>query len=577
MRRTLRAAAGLAAGIALGACGSSSLLSPDPDPEITISVVDGQIVPATEPIVFAVAGGHSAEPDRVTVRISSTDGVTVGETTIDGPQLNSDLSIDLASLAGRPGQYRARFVLLSGNTVLDDKSLVFFVGPGGMRMNGIESRPSLIFAGASVELSVELAAVEGLDPFLRWTQNGKSFAGGLASMGNARVTWPAPREPGVYTIGVELFPVAPVENLGFSFPSSVRTSTELYVSASRQSRSLGPPSSYWMLYDLDGSLKDSTRDAVEAEAVGTIEPAAAGDNLGYRLVPPSGVRIGRSIVPETEAALQGFTVSVDLTLSEVRPGARILASGKDQRLLSITLSADGAPMALLRSGKEETALRSGLAPLTAGDRHHVDLTFARADEGIVAMWFLDGEPGAVTVLGQDPPLPPAGAGETLIGGPGGITGIVDEFGVFYRDADRRPAPDPDVYFRAMALRHGDALLLADGFDGAYLSASYHVEGKAGVVLGKLVLSPGSSVDLALRKPASGEIVLETVADREMVVSWQGRTLRLTPGKSKGAEERIRVRIRPQAGEPAGLGDYRLALVNDGEGPLAVASLLAYVD
>ncbi len=578
MRRTLRAAAGLAAGVLLGACGSSSLLNPDVEPEITIkSASNGQTVAASQPIVFAVTGGHSPEPDRVVVSIETADGARAGGTAVDAPDLNRDLSVDLAPLAGRVGQYSARFSLISGGTVIQEKSLVFFIGLAGTSINGIESRPSLIYTGSSVELSVELAAAAGADPFLRWTENGKPFGGGLASQGGARVSWKAPRDPGVYSIGVELFPVAPAEGLGFRYSSSTRTSTELYVSPLRQGRSLGPAASYWMLYDLDGSLSDAAQGGVSAEAIGTVEPAASGDNLGYSLIAPSGLRIARSIIPESGPQLQGLTVSIGLTLAETRPGARLVVSGADQRTITVSVASDGSPVALFHSESRDVTVHSGLAPLLSADRHEIDLTLMRTADGIAAIWFLDGEPGSVTQLGQDPPLPAPGTGQTSIGGPGGISGIVDEFGVFYRDADGRPGPDPDVYLRGMSLRYGDALLLADGFDGARIKTTWRVEGTASVDLGNLRLAPGSSVETGMQKPASGEIVLETVADRPLAAAWQGRTLRLTPAGSRGTEERTRLRLRPPEGEAGASGDYRFVLANGGDGPLSVASLLAYAD
>ncbi len=574
MTRTLRAAAALAAGLLLGACGDSSLLSPDTGAEIIIrSAGDGQTVGAADKIVFALAGGRGA--DRLAVTVASADGTTIDRTTIDDPQPDSSHSIDLASVAPRPGEYRARFVLTSDGATVAEKALVFFVRADGARLNGIESRPSIIACGAPVELSVVLAAGQDGDPFLRWTENNRTFASGLASAGGARARWTAPGEPGVYTIRVEMFPVAPATGAAFPFVSSVRTSTELYVTAPRRTRSLGPASSYWMLYELDGSLRDAVRDAVEAEPVGAIEAAAVGDAVGYRLAAPAGIRISRSVVPEAPAA--GFTLSLGLALSAVEPGAVILESGSGRNLLRIALGPDGSPFLLLRSDTGEETLQSGAPALRAGDRHHLDLTFARSAVGMAAMWFLDGEPGAVTGVEDEGRLAAAGAGGTLIGGPNGMAGLIDELGVYCRDSEGRAGPDPAVYLRAMTLRHSDALLFADGFDGAKLDEGYRTEGDVSVALGKLVLRGPSSVELALNRPRSGGIVLEVVTDREIAVGWEGSTLRLSAGAPLAAQERIRVRISPQEGGAAGAGGYRLALANASDGPLSIESLLAYAE
>jgi hypothetical protein len=568
--------AGLVTAILLNACGGAAFLSPEPEPQVILrSAANGQTVVATDPIVFAVAGAGAVQPERVTVEVLTAEGAVAGVTSIDHPAADTDLSLDLSFLAGQPGQYQARFTLRSADAVLDEKSLVFFVAPGVTRVNGIESRPSIIYAGATVDLSVELASTVGSDPFLRWTANGRPFAAGLASQGGSSVTWTAPRDPGVYTIGVEVFPVAPSEGSGFAYPSSVRTNTELYVTESRRGGGLGPAASYWMLYGLDGTLRDATRTTVEAEAVGTIEPAASGENVGYRIMPPWGLRIPRSIVPP-DGARAGFTVSIGLTPTEVRPGARILYSGRGPRTLSIVVGADRSPEARLKSESGEITLPSGLAALAGGDSSQIDLTFVPNGTGGVFMWFLDGEPGAVNVL-DSAPVFPGPDGETLVGGPGGLPAIVDELGVYARGADGKPGPDPGIFARAMRSIHGDALLLADGFDGTRLDSAYKVVGDAVVSLGRLVLAPGASIEVALPRPNGSEIVLETVADRQLLAGWQGRTLRLAAGPALRAEERTRVRIVPRENDTSEAGGYRLAVYNGGDGPLSVASLLGYVD
>jgi hypothetical protein len=378
----------------------------------------------------------------------------------------------------------------------------------------------------------------------------------------------------VYTIAVELFPVAPAEGAAFPYMSSLRTSTELYVSAARRVPSLGPASSYWMLYDFDGSLRDAAPGGIDAEPLGAVEAAAAADTPGYRIADASGIRIARSAVPE--GPLEGFTLSLGLTLSEAAPGARILTSQSGGRLLILELGPDGAPLARLSSETGEETLASGVAALRAGDRHHIDLTFVRVDTRLAAMWFLDGEPGAVTPVLDEGRLP-AGPGQTLLGGPQGIAGLIDELGVYYRDAEGRSGPDPGVYNRAMTLRYGDALLLADGFDGAWLGQGYQTEGEASVDLGRLVLEGGSRVGIPLQGPRSGDLMLEVVADRELELGWEGATLKLSAGAPRAAERSARFRVPPRTGEAAA-GGYRLALVNDSaDRTLSVASLLAYTE
>src|SRR5208283_1201078 len=87
------------------------------------------------------------------------------------------------------------------------------------------------------------------------------------------------------------------------------------------------------------------------------------------------------------------------------------------------------------------------------------------------------------------------SGSITIGGPGGFKGTVDEFGIYYRDASNRPSPDPDLYLRAQSVKYGNSLLLADGFDGLYLSHGIALEGNGTESAGSVSLPAGAGLDL----------------------------------------------------------------------------------
>ncbi|HUI69621.1 MAG TPA: hypothetical protein VL354_03805, partial [Spirochaetia bacterium] len=123
---------------------------------------------------------------------------------------------------------------------------------------------------------------------------------------------------------------------------------------------------------------------------------------------------------------------------------------------------------------------------------------------IAALWFLNGElVSSHTVSVTIPPLRQDGT--TVIGGQGGFTGVIDEFGVYYRDDQGKSSADPAQLFRAMQRKFGKNLVLASEFEGAQLPQGMTLEGKAVMNPGSLTLSPDSALVLAGATVAKGSV------------------------------------------------------------------------
>jgi hypothetical protein len=118
-------------------------------------------------------------------------------------------------------------------------------------------------------------------------------------------------------------------------------------------------------------------------------------------------------------------------------------------------------------------------------------------------------------------------GTITIGGAAGFKGTVDEFGIYYRDAAERPSPDPDLYLRAQSLKYGNTLLLADGFDGPYLSRGLVIEGTGGESAGSVSLPAGAGLDLPPQSPGGSAISVtvdlssDSVRTATLEAQWEG--------------------------------------------------------
>ncbi|MFW5728991.1 MAG: hypothetical protein ACOCYG_04950, partial [Spirochaetota bacterium] len=85
------------------------------------------------------------------------------------------------------------------------------------------------------------------------------------------------------------------------------------------------------------------------------------------------------------------------------------------------------------------------------------------------------------------------AGTSVIGGDNGFVGVIDEFGIYFRDEDRNPTSDLTVFRKAQERLHGDDLVYAAGFERPDVEEELEVEGEIRIAAGDLVLQPGSSV------------------------------------------------------------------------------------
>ena len=75
----------------------------------------------------------------------------------------------------------------------------------------------------------------------------------------------------------------------------------------------------------------------------------------------------------------------------------------------------------------------------------------------------------------------------------GFTGLVEEFGVYFRDEQDRLSIDDGLFQRAMESTYASRLAYAQGFEGLFLPDELETVGRVTVRAGELVLEPESSV------------------------------------------------------------------------------------
>ena len=500
------------------------------------SVSDGQVVSSGKDLQLTIAT-QSADKHQdleMEVTITSASGASVYHLRQAVPDLNKAVPLTAPDLP--VGQYRMDVVVYSAGDAIQKKSSSFFVAPDVWRIAGIKSFPPVITAAANVLLRAELEIPSGADPYLRWSWKGKIISRGQLSKGLGQILWQTPADDGVYTVLLEMFPSAPTDGTDFPFTSSLSLSTDIYVSGKGVAGKgdLADKASYLSLLRLQASLVDdgtgAARGHPSATAVGNPQIVAAGTSFGYHLDGASGFQLPWFALPVTGGSLQPFTVSVGLSLEDFQ-GSGNLVNAVASGGLTVQIVVDGVtrmPSARIATGADTGIEIPWTGPgLERNQRYLLSLSVAPQRSTLTAQWFLDGTQVSVWTGAFSSPEA-SQDGQTTIGGSGGIVGVVDEFGVYDKDASNRAATDPDLFHRAEESQLGTAMVLADGFDGLYLSDGFVSSG--GVVGGgALTLPPDASVSLPAVGLAGAPLDVSVALDAASTPSvglrlfWAGET------------------------------------------------------
>ena len=234
-------------------------------------------------------------------------------------------------------------------------------------------------------------------------------------------------------------------------------------------------------------------------------------------------------LPVDGGSLNPFTASFGVSFDSFSATNNLLVASTSDGSFSFTVSVDGtthAPQAVIQAAGQSVSIPWSGPGLLTGQRYLLSLSIVPQGQTVTGLWFVNGDlissrtvPFTSPALRQD--------GTTVIGGPNGFAGVIDEFGVFYRDDQGRASSDPAQYLRAAQRRYGQSLVFADGFESAYLPAGMSTEGKAVMAPGALTLPPDSALVLPGVNVAKGSVSLavDLSADSSKLATfrlqWQG--------------------------------------------------------
>ncbi len=491
------------------------------------TVADGSVVTRNGTISATLLPGPQGRyPDRVEVTFIDQDGEVASERTISAAEIDRGRLPALAVEQLATGSYTVQFELFNDGRSSAEFQRRLFVSDAPFAIASISAYPPTFMTDSKGILRADLDIPPQADPFLRWSFNGKPVMQGLLSAGAGELMLRSPQSEGVYPVVLELFPVAP-RGAGFGFASQVSQQSDLVVKESRSAseRGFGPPQSYYVLLHFAGNTRDSGMrsallgaTAASAQTFGAADLRIVHELFGYYLDGAAGIGFEEVILPFTNAGLEPFSIAMRLALTEPqRDRVLFSARAEDSSLeLQLELAEEGElRLQLAARGRSATVTSEGSALLPG---RPVDINVAvvpHAGHTSVA-WFVDREPAGAADIplgfgrpngGPDGRWQPL-AGRSVIGGEGGFIGVIDEFGIFFRDEHSRPAANTAPFRVEQLRRHGESLIVAEGFERPPLPQSFATRGEVRIAGGSAVVEPGA----ALIGPAVGfdssEVTLE---------------------------------------------------------------------
>ncbi|MBN1686786.1 MAG: hypothetical protein JW852_09035 [Spirochaetales bacterium] len=494
------------------ACGNVGLFLPveNEEPAVSItSVTKGAVLMPED--TFEVSVDFNREeyfPDRMVIDLRDSGGEVLFSV-----ELDQDGIYELPLPVALPpdlddGVYEVGVtVFQEGEEIASSEALFFFVTEE-YQIRAITAYPQIFYPGGKGLVIADLDIPENSNPYLRWSAEGTEIYAGPLMNGADRLQLDVPDREGVYSIRLEIFPFEPGgfyggsgesetaegEGVpGYDFFSFISLEAQFFVSKTQggSEGELGPERDYYSLFHFRGEAVDWGYRGTGniASPVGTPILDITRGVFGFRFDGSDGFTVDELLLPVEDGYVQPFSYSARFVIDAHEGIVTAMRDGRNAPVFSMGFL-DGKLTATLlgtSSSVERLFYEEVGAELT--------LTVLPGDGEIRYLWFVDG-----VLLGDDrasyEPVQIAPGGLTVIGGAGGMLGIVDELGVYYRLTDAGPETDADVFLRAMERSYGDDLVFAEGFDGTVLpdqvvfsgeEESYTLDG------GSLFLPAGTSI------------------------------------------------------------------------------------
>ncbi|MFP4066309.1 MAG: hypothetical protein ACLFS5_02290 [Spirochaetaceae bacterium] len=552
--------------IALTACGESPFLTPElsEDEELEITTVDeGAVLDGGASVPIEVSrrrtDGAESEPfDAVAVELRDGDDTVVRDRQVETAVLAAGDIPPFDLDDPEPGVYRLLVTARRGGRVVSEHERTIFILEDAdvYEITSISVHPPALAPQRKGVAEARVSLPEAVPVWLRWTLDEQTIAEGYLEDGLRQLALEAPAERGAHTLTLGLYPYGPPPT-GYDGPAPIRRSSRLLVAGDEEKREphLGPRESYFALFRFDGTTADdgvaaelTDAEHLEAELIGKPRLRVSDRLFGYELDGRSGFEVPRLLLPARGETLSAFSINLRLRADDLDHGQQILemeeyggAGGGDTGSagagsggagggmgLSLHVGGEDAVTLELRSAGEQGLSRPDVPILAEGEPVDLSIAVTPGAEETTVRWYAGERFVSESRIAVGFPPPEQGApwrrpaGTTRIGGGfadgdiAGFEGIIDEFGIYFRDEDGRPGVYSDMYRDARRREHGSALIYAQGFDRDGIPAELEAHGEVRSEPGVAVLEPEARLVLPAVPVGNEPVVLEVELREETV-------------------------------------------------------------
>lgn len=495
--------------VALISCGQNGPFIPVSNLEdavnITVSATPGRVINPEREDSIGISLSYDESrvlPEKLEVSLLGKNDTVVGTPVIiEGDDLKKELpAIDTTSL--KDGLYKVRLrVYDSDGQLIKETVTPFFESRISIQIEGIEVYPPEFTPEGSGFIIPKIDAPGTV--WVRWSLGNSILSEGTLDQYTDGFLWTAPESEGAYTIKMEVFPFSPPDlSTSYSFSSQIYRDVQVFVtnSVSPDIYDLSPGSSYTVLLNLNGSLKNEGIQDIKATSIGVSVLQLENGGFGYRFSDDSGIKLsGGTILPFSEGVLAPFSVTLRLSVQQIQSEKKILTvSDSAGELFSIKTSSSGEIFAHLKQPSGNLECLSGIIPEGLSE---ITLSVVPLQSGITFLWYKDGEMIQSRRFDYIPlTVTDTVSGTAVISGENGFSGFLDYTGIFFQDEEKRSDIDDGMYMRAV-IRHGksETTDLIEGFDGLYIPQSINelnINNKSiSIGGGNLIIEPGGMVTL----------------------------------------------------------------------------------
>jgi len=460
--------------LSLISCGDSSFLMTLSDSEnalvIKTSIDNGVILDpdSGESIGISLEYDETVVvPARLEIAFLDQQGLQIGNSqVIEGDSLNKQLpSVSLASPS--ESQYSVRLrVFDNDDTMIKEEIVSFFYSRENLAIRGLTQYPNVFLPGGQGLIFID---ADGSDStWVRWSIDNEIIEEGYFEKYSEGFIWQAPMLEGVYGLRMELFPVEPMysKNGTFPFTSPLRSELEVFVTASMGESDLmdlQPAESYSTNIHFKGLVVDEGTNLNKITTIGFPVIKKVDDKLGYYLKEGSGYSIEDNILPVINNKLLPFSITFSYLIEELQEDVYFLnIIGENSTLFSIKTDSSGILYSELFQLEREIISISDIYP---EKYHEITLSVIPDNNSITFLWYGDGILISSDIYNNFVEIP-EGNYKSFISAGNGFEGLLDEFGVYYRDENGQSNIDNNIFLRRSKRDYNpEKIIAAYGFDG----------------------------------------------------------------------------------------------------------------